>query len=66
VQLTAEGRQLVPIVDQRLEALSQLLVGNLTEAEKQSLLPILKKLGEFYDYLYRQRSKEEIKALYEL
>ncbi|MEL6357425.1 MAG: MarR family winged helix-turn-helix transcriptional regulator [Bacteroidota bacterium] len=66
VQLTEIGKKMVPIVDRKMEALNKLLVGNLTEVEKRSILSPLKKLSEFYDYLYRQRSKEEIKALYKL
>ena len=66
VSLTPYGQEVSAQLNIKMSALGSLLVGNLNEVEKKSLVPILKKLVEFHDYLYRKKDKEEVKALYNL
>ena len=66
VSLTPYGREVTEKVNQKMMALGHLLMGNLSEVEKKSLLPPLKKLLDFHDYLYRKKGKEEVKELYNL
>lgn len=66
VQLTARGRDLIQILNQKMIALGKLLMGNLNEVEKKSLLPPLKKLADFHEVLYRQTEREKVKEWYGL
>jgi len=66
VHLTKGGKQLMPLLNQRMTNLGSLLVGNLSEVEKKSLLPTLNKLLRFHENLYRNMKKEAIKKNYKL
>ncbi|MEM6634121.1 MAG: MarR family winged helix-turn-helix transcriptional regulator, partial [Bacteroidota bacterium] len=66
VRLTPKGREMSMLLNKKMSALSTLLVGNLDELEKKSLIPILKKLNKFHEFLYREKSREEVKERYYL
>lgn len=66
VKLSKNGKALVPKIDQRMMALSNLLMGNLSDMEKKSMIPILKKLSNFHHDLYANKDKVDIKELYNL
>ncbi len=66
VHLTKGGKELMPLLNQRMTNLGSLLVGNLSEVEKKSLLPTLNKLLRFHENLYRNMKKEAIKKNYKL
>ncbi len=66
VRLTPAGEEMVRVLNQRMTALGALLMGNLDEVEKKSLIPPLQKLLNFHRYLYRNKEKQEVKELYRL
>lgn len=66
VMLTTSGKMLLAEVDQKMMGLGTLLMGNLTEMEKRSLIPVLKKLNDFHRDLYRNKNGVDIRRLYGL
>lgn len=66
VKLTKAGLRMIEILNAKMRALGTLLIGDLTEAEKKSLLLMLKKLSHFHDTLYRKKSREEVKQQFSL
>ncbi len=66
VLLTSMGKELVVKLDQKMMHLSVLLMGDLSEIEKKSLLSILQKLNTFHAELYQKRQTIDIKQQYEL
>lgn len=66
VRLTPYGEEIVQLLYERMRSLGKLLVGNLNEVEKKSLLPPLKKLLDFHEHLYRHKDRQKIKELYKL
>jgi len=66
VKLTDYGQEIVATLDQKMTALSTLLVGILSEAEKQQIMPMLMKLNKFHNNLYRNKEGEEIKEIFGL
>lgn len=66
VVLTSIGEELVIKIDKKMMNLSKLLVGNLSEIEKKSLLSLLQKLNNFHAELYQKRDTINIKQQYEL
>lgn len=66
VSLTAKGEEMIELLNVRMMALGKLLSGNLDELEKKSLLPILNKLIDFHDQLYRQKDRQAIKEQFGL
>lgn len=66
VSLSLQGRELVQTLDERMTRLGNLLMGNLSEVEKKSLIPVLKKLNDFHQQLYQQKHELDIKKMYDL
>ncbi|HMQ48796.1 MAG TPA: MarR family winged helix-turn-helix transcriptional regulator [Saprospiraceae bacterium] len=66
VMLTSEGQHLTALLNKKMMSLGILLMGNLNEVEKKSLVVILKKLNDFHDNLYQKRDDLNIAALYQL
>lgn len=66
VSLTAEGKKLTQIATEKVFRLSYLLVGDLSDEEKQNLLSILEKLQKFHERMYRTVDRDEISAKYDL
>lgn len=66
VQLTNEGIHLINTIDSKMKSLGKLLMGSLDNQEKLSLLPILQKLNDFHNELYRNKTKEEVKSKYKI
>lgn len=66
VMLTNEGKLLSASLDKKMMGLGSLLIGNLSELEKKSMIPILKKLNEFHHTLYKERVEVDVKKLYGL
>ncbi len=64
VVLSETGKKLITELENRIRALGKLLMGNLDEAEKNTLIPLLHKLHSFHDNLYRQRDKTDIQSLF--
>ncbi len=61
VKLTKAGIRLIAELNNKMRALSSLLIGDLTDEETKSLLPILSKLTRFHEHLYRNKSRDEVK-----
>lgn len=66
VSLTPAGQELSARLDQKMTGLGTLLMGNLTESEKQGLIPPLKKLNGFHRDLYERREEVDIAEVYGL
>lgn len=66
VKLTKPGRRMVEILNLKMTALGSLLVGDLTEDEKKSLLVMLNKLSRFHENLYRNKPREEVKKQFSI
>jgi DNA-binding MarR family transcriptional regulator len=66
VMLTDAGVALLTEVDKKMMGLGTLLMGNLSETEKRSLIPILSKLNDFHRDLYRNKDTVDIRQLYHL
>ncbi|MEL6924771.1 MAG: MarR family winged helix-turn-helix transcriptional regulator [Bacteroidota bacterium] len=66
VRLTAKGKKLIPLVDEKMKALGTLLVGNLTEVEKKAIFTPLKKLLDFHEHLYHEVDRDQIKKVYQI
>lgn len=64
VTLSEEGEKLNEMLNIKMMALGKLLVGNLNEVEKKSLMPALKKLNDFHAQLYRNSDVEKVKEMY--
>jgi len=64
VHLTPQGQQLLKDLSPRMQQLGILLMGNLDDVEKKSLVPILDKLLQWHKDLYEQREELDIKQLY--
>ncbi|MBV6646842.1 MAG: winged helix DNA-binding protein [Cyclobacteriaceae bacterium] len=60
VRLTEEGKRVSQLALHQAMKLSRLLVGNLSDNEKKSLLQILEKLFNFHYNLYHQSDKEKV------
>lgn len=66
VFLSMQGHELLIKLNRKLQNISSLLMGNLTEPEKLSLIPIFKKLSAFHSGIYSSLSKAEVKTSYNL
>lgn len=66
VMLTNEGKILSSSLDKKMRGLGSLLIGNLSEVEKKSIILILKKLNEFHHNLYKKKVEVDVKKLYGL
>lgn len=66
VKLTYQGKQVVDAAMKQSYALSDLLVGDLTEEEKKQLIYLLEKLGRFHEDLYKNTSKDKIADAFNL
>lgn len=66
VLLTSMGEDMVAKLDQKMMNLSVLLMGDLSEIEKKSLLPLLQKLNNFHAELYQKKDSFDIKQQYGL
>lgn len=66
VRLTEEGKKVSQLALHQAMKLSRLLVGNLSDSEKKSLLQILEKLFNFHHNLYHQNVKEKVIEDYDL
>jgi DNA-binding MarR family transcriptional regulator len=66
VKLTKAGIRMIDVLNEKMKSLGTLLVGDLDEAEKKSLVVMLNKLSRFHDRLYRNKSREEVKASFSL
>ena len=64
VSLTDQGHELIRILDIKMFNLGKLLMGTLTETEKKSLIPPLKKLMGFHENLNKTKEKKDIKRVY--
>jgi len=64
VFLSDNGKELLSELENRVRALGKLLMGNLAETEKNTLIPLLHKLQGFHDNLYRQRGETDIQSLF--
>ncbi|MEL7002963.1 MAG: MarR family winged helix-turn-helix transcriptional regulator [Bacteroidota bacterium] len=66
VRLTAEGLKVTDEATRQASLLSNLLVGDLSEEEKKTLIGILKKLDHFHEDLYRKTERDNIIEHYSL
>jgi DNA-binding MarR family transcriptional regulator len=66
VSLTDQGHELLIKLDNKLQNISSLLMGDLTEPEKLSLIPILKKLSSYHQNIYSSFEKPEIKRIFKI
>jgi len=64
VTLSAQGRVVVHDLEEQMRKLGKLLMGNLEEREKNTLIPLLNKLKGFHDGLYDQRNDTDIRGLF--
>lgn len=54
VKLTADGTELVKKMDVRLDTVSRIVAGNLTDTEKTQLVPLLYKLVTFHEPIFQE------------
>ena len=66
VSLTEKGHELVKVIDIKMFNLGKLLMGTLTDTEKNSLIPPLKKLMGFHENLNKTKEKKDIKKIYKI
>lgn len=66
VSMTPKGKSILAVIDVKMLNLSNLLMGDLEEPEKLSLIPILKKLSGYHQNIYRSFEKPEIKRIYKI
>lgn len=66
VSLTEKGKKLLLVLNKKMIALGNLLVGDLSRQEKNQFGVILKKLNQFHATLYRAKDRAVIKAEYSL
>lgn len=66
VKLTNKGTKLVEKAKEQSYALSNLLVGDLTDGEKKTFISLLEKLCSFHETLYESSSKEKIASAFNL
>lgn len=66
VSLTKKGEELVEVLNEKMTALGSLLIGNISDTEKKSLLPILKKLLHFHEHLYHNKDRQAVKKQFNL
>ena len=66
VSLTAKGKKVIEDAMQQAYHLSELLVGDLTEEEKEGFIKVLQKLGSFHEDLYRSGGKDKAISQYGL
>jgi DNA-binding MarR family transcriptional regulator len=64
VSLTTKGQKVTNFATEKVFNLSRLLVGDLSEEEKQSLLSILEKLQKFHEHMYHQTERAKISEDY--
>jgi len=66
VKLTDYGIEVIQLASQQASHQANLLVGDLTEEEKNEAIGLLKKLNDFHEDLYKNSSKEKIIESFEL
>lgn len=65
VHLTEAGKVAVNAANAKVFPMGKVVTGNLTLAEKQTLLGLLQKLHRFHDPIFKEYSEEELAALLE-
>lgn len=65
VRLTEAGKSAVNEANAKVFPMGKVVTGNLTPAEKQTLLGLLQKLHRFHEPIFREYSEEELAALLE-
>ena len=64
--LTQEGEQLVARVREIAFKMSRLIVGDLSDEEIKAVSGFMKRLNHFHGNLYHNKSREEVKKIYDL
>ncbi len=60
VRLTQEGREVVFETMQEMQQVSRLVAGDLSETERQAILPILNRLNDFHAVIHKQNRKSDL------
>lgn len=63
VQLTPQGRMMYQTLEKEIQKVSQIVVGNLSSAEKQQLLVLLEKLGHFHMPIWLEDGDSELDSI---